>query len=257
MPFEPRDILLALKHIALSRRLNGTEKQFAAFAIDSFNRKTARCDPSIETAAHVLQLHKRTIIRAGNRLVSQKMFVKRKHGGHNRCNHYEPNWEMFRDLERQYRDTRKQWSQRFELTKESPSERQPSHPGRDEPVTQTYPSNTFQSTYVAAAKPSIQQRAEIEEIVLGNKGDRHIGGHRTRSLYLGPPSSQEAAEISAQKRWNDDLLRQFRSTPAYAVIVEVLDASMQDAATKSELKRRGAGIACIFRELVRRGIQWK
>jgi hypothetical protein len=257
MPFEPRDILLALKHIALSPLLNGTEKQFAAFTVDSFNRKTGRCDPSIETAAHVLQLHKRTIIRAGNRLASQKLFVKRKHGGHNHCNHYEPNWRMFRELEEQYRDRRKQWGQRFYLTKKSPSECQPDHPSDDEPVTQTSPKKPFQSTYlVAAAESPTEQRAQIQVIGPCNIANGSIGVQSLRAPYRPSPSSLEAAEISAQRRWNNDLLRQYRSTPAYAVIVEALDVPLQEAATNAELKRRGAGVACIFREMVRRGIQW-
>src|ERR1700704_6921718 len=76
MPPQPNDILLAFKHIALSDQLNGAEKQFAAFLVDSYNRRTGRCDPSEETAAHLLRKHKRTIIRAGNRLCSLKFFFE-------------------------------------------------------------------------------------------------------------------------------------------------------------------------------------
>src|SRR5258706_16093479 len=85
MPPQPNDILLAFKHIALSDQLNGTEKQFAAFLVDSYNRRTGRCDPSEETAAHILRKHKRTIIRAGNRLCSLKFLSKRRHAGNNRA----------------------------------------------------------------------------------------------------------------------------------------------------------------------------
>ena len=74
MPFQPNDILLAFKQIAISEKLNGTEKQFAAFLIDSYNRKTGQCDPSEETAAHILGRSTRTIIRAGHRLVAVKFF---------------------------------------------------------------------------------------------------------------------------------------------------------------------------------------
>jgi hypothetical protein len=66
MSFQPNDNLLAFKHIGLSEQLNGTEKQFAAFLIDSYNRKTGRCDPSEETAAFLLSKSQRSIIRAGN-----------------------------------------------------------------------------------------------------------------------------------------------------------------------------------------------
>ncbi|MEY9136486.1 hypothetical protein ACVMII_005381 [Bradyrhizobium diazoefficiens] len=42
--------MLAFKHIAMSELLNGTEKQFAVFLIDSFNRKTGRSHPEVQHA---------------------------------------------------------------------------------------------------------------------------------------------------------------------------------------------------------------
>jgi hypothetical protein len=258
MPIQFNDILLAFKHIALSEHLNGTEKQFAAFLVDSYNKKSGRCDPSEGTAAYILGKSKRTIIRAGNRLVAHKLFIRRRHAGNNHCNSYHPNWEMVRELERQFKDRRKQWAQRFERTKLSPSERQPCRSRDDNAVTQTSLMNNIQLTYVAAAADSSnQQRAESNEVRVRNKEKASIRVDNALSPYLGPPSSRQAAEISAQRRWNNDLLDQFRSTPAYAVIVEALDAPLQDAATKAELKRRGAGITSILQGLALRGIQWK
>lgn len=57
-------ILLAFKAIALSDKLNGTEKQVAAFLVDSFNRRTGQCDPSVETQAVLSTKSRRTIFRA-------------------------------------------------------------------------------------------------------------------------------------------------------------------------------------------------
>src|SRR5260370_8041230 len=110
MPPQPNDILLAFKHIALSDQLNGTEKQFAAFLVDSYNRRTGRCDPSEETAAHILRKHKRTIIRAGNRLCSLKFFSKPRHAGNNHCTRYQPNWEMFLEFEQAYKKRRSSYA---------------------------------------------------------------------------------------------------------------------------------------------------
>jgi len=56
------------------------------------------------------------------------------------------------------------------------------------------------------------------------------------------------------RRWNGDLLDRFRSTPAYAVIVDALDQELQNAATEAELKRRGAGVDHILRELALRNV---
>jgi hypothetical protein len=255
MPIQPNDILLAFKHIALSDQLNGTEKQFAAFLIDSYNRKTGRCDPSEETAAYILRKHKRTIIRAGNRLASLKLFSKRRHAGNNHCNHYQPNWEMFRERESAYKERRSEYAKRFERPKLSPSECQPCHSGDDNPVTQTSSNNNIPLT--SPHRPSNQQRGSGDRAGPGN--ERKVG---PGSWFSNPGaqglrpscSSQQAAEAAAMRRWNGDLLDRFRSTPVYAVIVDALDQELQNAATEAELKRRGAGVDHILRELALRNV---
>ena len=258
MPFEPKDILLALKHIALSEQLNGAEKQFAAFLVDSFNRKTGRCDPSEETAAFLLGKSSRTIVRAGNRLAQLKLFVRRKHAGHNHCNSYQPNWPLFRECEDRYKLRRKEHANRFNRQKLSPSECQPRHLQTDNTVIQTSPSNNIPSTYpivAAATEFANVRRAASEEGGLRSK-ERDFNGGIVRPLLPGPPSSRQAAEIAAERRWNKELLDHFIATPYFATIVEQLDAKLQGAATDAEMGRRGAGLACILRELARRGLEW-
>jgi hypothetical protein len=255
MPTQPNDILLAFKHIAISDQLNGTEKQFAAFLIDSYNRKTGRCDPSEETAAYILRMHKRTIIRAGNRLASLKLFSKRRHGGNNHCNHYQPNWEMFRERERAYKERRSEYAKRFERPKLSPSECQPCHSRDDNPVTQTSSNNNIPLT--SPHRPSNQQRGSGDRGGLGN--ERKVGleprfSHPGVQGFRPSSSSQQAAEAAAMRRWNGDLLDRFRSTPVYALIVDALDQELQNAATEAELKRRGAGVDHILRELALRNV---
>jgi hypothetical protein len=255
MPIQPNDILFAFKHIALSDQLNGTEKQFAAFLIDSYNQKTGRCDPSEETAAYILRKHKRTIIRAGNRLVSLKLFSKRRHGGNNHCNHYQPNWEMFRERERAYKERRSAYSKRFERPKLSPSECQPCPSRDDNPVTQTSSNNNIPLT--SPHRPSNQQRGSGDRGWLGN--ERKVGlepsfSHPGVQGFRPSSSSQQAAEAAAMRRWNGDLLDRFRSTPVYALIVDALDQELQNAATEAELKRRGAGVDHILRELALRNV---
>jgi hypothetical protein len=253
MPFQPNDILLAFKHIALSDQLNGTEKQLAAFLIDSYNRRTGRCDPSEETAAYLLRKHKRTIIRAGNRLVSLKLFSKRRHGGNNHCNYYQPNWEMFREFERAYKERRSAYAKRYERPKLSPSECQPRHLRDDNSVTQTSFNNNIPLT--SPHCPSNQQRSSVDRGGLGN--ERKTGsrsGNPGAQGFQPSWSSRQAAGAAALRRWNGDLLDRFRSTPDYAVIVEAVDQELQDAATAAELKRRGAGADHILRELTLRNV---
>jgi hypothetical protein len=84
------DITLALKAIALTDRLNGTEKRIAVAVLDHFNRKTGRCDPSYETLAKLLRVHPRTIGRGVTKVVKVGFLKKVRHGGNNRCNSYRP-----------------------------------------------------------------------------------------------------------------------------------------------------------------------
>jgi hypothetical protein len=250
MLIQPNDILLAFKAIALSERINGAEKQFAAFLIDSFNRKTGRCDPSEETAAFILGKSKRTIVRAGNRLIRAGFFQRRRHAGHNHCNSYLPNWELFRKLESKYKDRRKQRAKRFAQPKLSPPERQPCHFQGARPVTQTSPTNNIPSTYLDV--PSDLRRAALSsesKIATPSIPKNQPAHHASFS-----PSSREAAEAAAVRRWNQALLDQFLGEPIYLTIVDTLDSELQAAATEAEMKRRGEGIACILRGLMLRKV---
>jgi hypothetical protein len=121
MPFQKNDILLALKVIALSDKLNGTEKQVAAALVDSYNRRTGRCDPSLETLSVWLGKSRRTVIRAVDRLVKLKFLRKIRHGGNKHCNFYAPQWEFYRSIEQSYRQRRKQYANRFGVQEVSPS----------------------------------------------------------------------------------------------------------------------------------------
>ncbi|AWL93002.1 helix-turn-helix domain-containing protein [Bradyrhizobium ottawaense] len=270
-------MLLAFKHIAMSELLNGTEKQFAVFLVDSFNRKTGRCDPSEETAAHILKCSTRTIIRAGNRLVEAKLFRKRKHAGNRHCNSYEPNWEAFREFEHQYQLRRKKWAARFERPNLSPSHCQPCHSQTD-----TFGSSTCQSRH-SQPDNDVIQTSSINSIE-GMEPTNHISSTLqtdTRNEHLprwnrsrlsdegkasdafGRHSGQRmsaaaaAAEGSATLRWNNDLLNEFRSTPTLALIVDAMDLPMQETATAAEMKQRGGGMAYIIEELVARGVLYR
>src|SRR5882757_9364340 len=161
MDFQPNDILLAFKHIGLTDQLNGSEKQFAAFLVNSYNRKTGRCDPSMHTGSVLLNKHERTIIRAMDKLVRLGWMKKRRHGGHNHCNSYQPNWPFFRELERQFRERQRAHSTRFTGQDLSPSEchyshseGQACHPEGDEIVTQTYSTNNIHRTSNQITSPT-------------------------------------------------------------------------------------------------------
>jgi hypothetical protein len=62
------------------------------------------------------------------------------------------------------------------------------------------------------------------------------------------------AKISAERRWNKELLDRFRHTPVYAAILEALDHDLQEGATQAEVQRVGAGSKYILQELIGRRV---
>ena len=58
--------------------------------------------------------------------------------------------------------------------------------------------------------------------------------------------SADVARNEAERRWNNDLHKEFGSFPTtYAEIIETIDPAIQTAATNAELQKRGAGLAYI------------
>jgi hypothetical protein len=76
-----------------------------------------------------------------------------------------------------------------------------------------------------------------------------------RSIILGSTPSAEAARDSAERRWNIGLLNLFGEDPVlYGAVVDAIDSSLKSMATDTEMKRPGAGLECLLRELSKRGI---
>jgi hypothetical protein len=140
------DTTLALKAVGLSDKLNGTEKRVATVLLDHFNRQTGRCDPSQETLATLLQMHRRTIGRAIAKVVKVGFFRMVRHGGNNHCNFYQPCWEFFRASEERWKRQRLEHARRFARTDLSPSPGQTCHTVDDSNASQTYSNNTIPLT---------------------------------------------------------------------------------------------------------------
>jgi hypothetical protein len=236
------DTLLAHKVISLTGELNGTEKRVAAALIDSFNRRTAQCDPGFGRLAGLLGISRRTVIRAINR-IERAHFVRRiRHGGKSHRNSYVPNWTLFLELEERWKHRMK--NHKAADTEESLLCRQNCHLGGGDDGTQTSLINQFKIT--ECARPQLE--AANASIPRKQAADR---------LQFKPPIREgtrplQAATTAAERRWSTDLIRQFASDPEnHAKIIEAIDASLQDKATQAELLRRGAGIELILRDVRR------
>jgi len=251
MAYQKNDILLAFKAISLSPSLNGTAKQVAVFFVDSFNIKTKRCDPSVDTASVILGKSKRTILRAIDHLVKIRFIKKLRHAGHNHCNKYEPNWERFRELELAYKLRRKTHAERFARQMLSPSVCQPCHSSGVNAVTQTYPTNNIPLT----CPSDVPMKAESN---LERSGLSNGSAYNAVRAPLRPPREQsrsiEAGQAAAVRRWNADLQNQFGPQSIYGDIIDAFDLDLENAATEAEMKKAGGGMAWILKELQARGL---
>ncbi len=148
----------------------------------------------------------------------------------------------------QRRRRRQEYANRFAQHEMSPSPGQPCHSAGDNIGTQTCPNNNIPSTY--QRRPSNRQ---LNPEGLGN-GNRSLNTRASSRFFLDPKSSKEVVQISAERRWNKELLDRFRHTSLYATILEALDHDLQAAAAQAEVQRVGAGSKYILQELIRRRV---
>jgi hypothetical protein len=249
MSLRPLDTTIAHKAINLTSDLSGTDKRVAGAIIDSFNRKTGQCDPSLGRIAGLLGISRRTVIRAVQRLEKLRLLRKRWHGGHSHRNSYEPNWVRFRELDAQ-------WSVRFRTksgwsTNVATSECQSCRYTGDADGTQTCLINQPKETRSDAASSAKEQPSER----MGRKGQPIKEEHsdEPRQARSGSPKNSQvskAAHTAAERRWNGELLERYSETPnVYAAIIDAITPELQRDATEAEMHKRGAGIALVLEQL--------
>jgi len=69
-------------------------------------------------------------------------------------------------------------------------------------------------------------------------------------LVKGSTSSSIAAQTAAERRWSDDLLRQFRTTPiTYGEVIDAITPEIRLAAIEAESRKPGSGIGYILSTL--------
>jgi hypothetical protein len=253
---ERLDVLFAFKAIALSG-MSGTEKSVTATIIDSHNHRTTQCDPSFNRVAHLLNVSRRTVIRAVIRAERERFLRKIRHGGRFHRNSYEPNWPMYRELERAWAARRKTRHWKLVVPETSPSGSQSCHPVGD-------PADTQTSLINQSKKPAVAHSADC--CVDGGNSDvkaqvREANELTTftrsgRNQFRSPVRPHDAALSAAERRWNKALHDLYSSSPeVYAEVIGVIDYEMQSAATAAEMKGHGAGIAYILEQLRTQGLQ--
>ena len=256
MAVQPIQTLMAYKAINLATELSNSEKRVAGAIIDHFNRRTDQCDPSLDCIAELIGMSRRTVIRAVDRLQRLGFIRRIRHGGHYHRNQYEPVWSRFLQVEAEWKARRSARRARFGAAKMSPSQGQPSHPAGDAAGSQTCPSNPIKQTYdavVPSRRSNAYGSAAYDKKSLAREADRKSPGHRSSSLVLRTPQSCTAARDAAERRWNSEVLTQYRSEPLlYGRIVEAIDSEISSATTDAELRDRGSGLNYLINELFAR-----
>jgi hypothetical protein len=252
------DMLLAFKALALAEDLTATQKRVAVTIVDSFNRQTAQCDPSLNRIAYLLGVSRRTVIRAVATLEKRRLVIKTRHGGKSHRNAYEPNWPAFREIERCWTALKatRHWqaapSDMTPLTVTSECQF-----AGDADGTQTNPNKSSHLTLPASGSKNGTPTGAglIDRKWHSEKELRAKGTSPSRSMpELG--ASLAAARVSAEKKWNAQLHALLvGNVDLYAGAIDALDPELQQAATDAELQRDGAGVLHVIEELSRRGLR--
>jgi DNA-binding MarR family transcriptional regulator len=243
---EPLDITLAFKAIGLSPVLSGSEKRVLTAILDHFNRRTAQCDPSLERIATLLGINRRTVLRAIERCVAIGFMKKVRHGGNFHRNMYIPVWSRFRRSEAEWKARR---AIRAHGAKMSPLQCEGGHVAGDSFAPQTNPSNQYNEDNQRGHPSEEIDRLELNAIT--SQRSQSIA----KIVHVKNSSSHQAARDSAQRRWDNDVLRCFAGEPGcYARIVDAMTPQLSSAATDAELKCRGGGLQFIVHEIAVLGI---
>jgi hypothetical protein len=248
---EKFDTTIAHKMINLMPELTGTDKRVAAALIEHFNRKTGQCDPGLDRIARLVGVSRRTVMRSVSCLVGAGVFHVVQHGGRSQRNSYEPVWLRFRELDALWKARFRAKSTAADGPKTSPENGQTCHVPRDEPGTQTFLTNQSKETRSDAPNSAKEQPSERTD----GKGQpiKEEHSHQPRPVRSGSTKGSQvsiAAHTSAERRWNDELLRRYSATPSiYAEIIDATTPDLQRAATEAEMHRRGAGLAYILEQL--------
>lgn len=242
------DTTLAFKAICLAPTLSGLDKRAAAAILDHFNHRTGQCDPSLDTIAELLGVHRRSVIRSVEKLVACLLFLKTRHGGNFHRNFYEPSWSQFRKLETAWSEHRRARSTRLREERESRLGRRKSQPSGDQAATQTCSRNPSNESYEPDSK--FMQRPSVDASSSSGLGNGKKGARSSSRFKPRNVSSEEAQRSSAERHWNDDLTAGFAGEPEiYALIIGKLSLELQDLATSQELECRGAGMGFILEKL--------
>jgi len=247
MPSGPSIVFIAFKALCLCEDLSATERRVLAALIEHFNRKTARCDPSLGRIALLLGVNRRTVIRAVNTLDRKHYVVRIRHGGLYHRNSYAPNWDFFSKINVGWKSRWDALSHSRGAPAVSPLKRSDCHQGSGENVPQTSSLNQLHKTFEKA--PPRQINASQHDFASPSPSGHSDSRMAPRRPHFSP-SSKEAASDSAHRRWTADLMKIIAADERLmAAVNDAMTSQMVADATEAELRKRGGGILWILPQL--------
>jgi DNA-binding transcriptional MocR family regulator len=256
---QQNDILFAHKALNLMPHLSATTRRVAGAIIDSFNKKTGQCDPSIGGLMKQLNVSRAAVIRATDELDKLGLIRKDIHGGFSHRNAYLPNWTKFRKFVEDW-DSEKKARSIAKRAGSKVSNLQPSQPQicdsdglRNE--TQTLLKNQsnkpIEETDAATSpsKPTARSKTKrleegLEKAISAAAFLRPLKGSKNTSRST-------VAREAAQHRWEADA--RSLGEPAYEAIAVWITEETNCRAVDAELAKSGGGLEFILKAMNREG----
>ncbi len=214
--------------LAFAPDLKHMDRKVGAAFLAHFSRWDGRCDPGLDRLCWLLDVDRRTVMRAIERLVSAGYFDSDRHGGRHGTNSYEPIWSRFEEV-------LAWWNDRFALHARTREAKESARTGQ------------FCPAPGGSAAPQTSSSNQLKRTKSGSKRSS-----RSRSTA---PASAEVARQAAERRRSNDLNDAFRSSPdAYAAVISAVDEHLQVTATDTEVRARGTGLKVILDGLRKKGL---
>jgi hypothetical protein len=242
---QPDVLLCAYIAVALAPDLSGNARRVAGAILGHWNRRSGRCDPSVERIAGMLGIDRATVLRATAELCTgdARLFDKASHGGKGHRAAYAPRWEVLRAVVEDWNARMVSGAPAAKVAKVRRSTSQDCDVERRRTATQTYRRNlSKEPDAVSPSPPPPPQKARTR------KPTGPVPGQGWLLLPL-PGSREQAAEQAAQKRVMQDL--RTIGAEVYAHVAAAATPDMLAEAAVSERQRRGSGAAALI-ETVRR-----
>ena len=241
---------IAYKAINLVDGLSKSTRRVAGGLIDHFNPKTGQCDPGVDRMATMLDMNRATAMRATDELDKAGLILKDSHSGKSHRTSYQPQWDRFEEIVADWDRRMKTGAPPGKVAELRLSRSQDCDVNGRNSATQTLLRNPLKETL-----EDVEGRASNATVVPPGKAARHRKGSQPtgQSYWIHAVAGgkairpRDAQRNAAERRWSTALRKHFDGDWAgYARAIEIITDDIADAATDTEMRRKGDGLASIL-----------